>query len=125
MKRKSKKQETTQTSLFEEKPLTILSMMELLTSDEQKISLDDDDVDVNDSQYEPGREYAISYLQDRLGMSRVQVLITTNVLFHTAKHPGSSCDMDDLSSLMHIHPLRLMQLSNDFNQLETMGMLMM
>lgn len=121
MKRISKKQETVQTSLFDEKPLTILSMMELITSDEQKISLDGDDVAPTDTHSEPGLEYAISYLQDRLGMSRVQVLITTNVLFHTAKHPGSSCDMDDLSNLMHIHPLRLMQLSNDFNQLETMG----
>ena len=121
MKKKLTRKRSQQTALFDQTASTILSKMEFLTSHEHCVSLDGDDTECPDAALQEAYEAAISYLQERLSMSRVQVLILTNVLYYTAKHPSSPCDMDDISSLMHIHPLRLMQLSEEFNHLEAMG----
>ena len=61
---------------------TILSTMEFLTSDEQLRCSDDA------QQPDPMREAAITYLQERLNLSRIQVLILTAVLYYSAKHSG-------------------------------------
>ena len=95
---------------------TILSTMEFLTSDEQLNYSDDA------QQPDPVREAAITYLQERLKLSRIQVLILTSVLYHSVKYSGGrNCDMDDLASLLHVHPLRVLQLNNEFNTLDERG----
>ena len=95
---------------------TILSTMEFLTSDEQLNYSDDA------QQPDPVREAAITYLQERLNLSRIQVLILTFVLYHSVKYSGGrNCDMDDLANLFHVHPLRVLQLNNEFNTLDERG----
>ena len=95
---------------------TILSTMEFLTSDEQLNYSDDA------QQPDPVREAAITYLQERLNLSRIQVLILTFVLYHSVKYSGGrNCDMDDLANLLHVHPLRVLQLNNEFNTLDERG----
>lgn len=94
---------------------TILSTMEFLTSDEQLRSSDDA------QQPDPVREAAIAYLQERLNLSRIQVLILTAVLYYSAKHSGRKCDMDDLANLLHMHPLRVLQLREEFCALDELG----
>lgn len=94
---------------------TILSTMEFLTSDEQLRCSDDA------QQPDPVREAAIAYLQERLNLSRIQVLILTSVLYYSAKHSGRKCDMDDLANLLHMHPLRVLQLRDEFCVLDELG----
>lgn len=94
---------------------TILSTMEFLTSDEQLRCSDDA------QQPDPVREAAIAYLQERLNLSRIQVLILTAVLYYSAKHSGRKCDMDDLANLLHMHPLRVLQLREEFCALDELG----
>ena len=94
---------------------TILSTMEFLTSDEQLRCSDDA------QQPDPMREAAIAYLQERLNLSRIQVLILTSVLYYSAKHSGRKCNMDDLANLLHMHPLRVLQLRDEFCVLDELG----
>ena len=94
---------------------TILSTMEFLTSDEQLRCSDDA------QQPDPMREAAITYLQERLNLSRIQVLILTAVLYYSAKHSGRKCNMDDLANLLHMHPLRVLQLRDEFCVLDELG----
>ena len=94
---------------------TILSTMEFLTSDEQLRCSDDA------QQPDPVREAAIAYLQERLNLSRIQVLILTSVLYYSAKHSGRKCNMDDLANLLHMHPLRILQLRDEFCVLDELG----
>ena len=94
---------------------TILSTMEFLTSDEQLRCSDDAE------QPDPVREAAIAYLQERLNLSRIQVLILTSVLYYSAKHSGRKCNMDDLANLLHMHPLRVLQLRDEFCVLDELG----
>ena len=94
---------------------TILSTMEFLTSDEQLRCSDDA------QQPDPMCEEAIAYLQERLNLSRIQVLILTSVLYYSAKHSGRKCDMDDLANLLHMHPLRVLQLREEFCVLDELG----
>lgn len=94
---------------------TILSTMEFLTSDEQLRCSDDA------QQPDPVREAAIAYLQERLNLSRIQVLILTAVLYYSAKHSGRKCNMDDLANLLHMHPLRVLQLRDEFCALDELG----
>ena len=94
---------------------TILSTMEFLTSDEQLRCSDDAE------QPNPVREAAIAYLQERLNLSRIQVLILTAVLYYSAKHSGRKCNMDDLANLLHMHPLRVLQLRDEFCVLDELG----
>ena len=94
---------------------TILSTMEFLTSDEQLRCSDDA------QQPDPVREEAIAYLQERLKLSRIQVLILTSVLYYSAKHSGRKCNMDDLANLLHMHPLRVLQLRDEFCVLDELG----
>lgn len=94
---------------------TILSTMEFLTSDEQLRCSDDA------QQPDPVREAAIAYLQERLNLSRIQVLILTSVLYYSAKHSGRKCNMDDLANLLHMHPLRVLQFRDEFCVLDELG----
>ena len=94
---------------------TILSTMEFLTSDEQLRCSDDA------QQPDPVHEEAIAYLQERLNLSRIQVLILTAVLYYSAKHSGRKCNMDDLANLLHMHPLRVLQLRDEFCVLDELG----
>ena len=94
---------------------TILSTMEFLTSDEQLRCSNDAE------QPDPVREAAIAYLQERLNLSRIQVLILTAVLYYSAKHSGRKCNMDDLANLLHMHPLRVLQLRDEFCVLDELG----
>ena len=94
---------------------TILSTMEFLTSDEQLRCSDDA------QQPDLVREAAIAYLQERLNLARIQVLILTAVLYYSAKHSGRKCNMDDLANLLHMHPLRVLQLRDEFCVLDELG----
>ena len=103
------------TTTWEAVNATILSTMEFLTSDEQLRCSDDA------QQPDPVREAAIAYLQERLNLSRIQVLILTAVLYYSAKHSGRKCNMDDLANLLHMHPLRVLQLRDEFCALDELG----
>ena len=94
---------------------TILSTMEFLTSDEQLRCSDDA------QQPDPMCEEAIAYLQERLNLSRIQALILTAMLYYSAKHSGRKCNMDDLANLLHMHPLRVLQLRDEFCVLDELG----
>ncbi len=101
---------------------TILSTMEFLTANAENSSSDDEDsAEAESTQSATYREEAIKYLCERLSLPRVQTLLITYLLYHTAKHPRISCDIEDLSNMMRVHPLRMMQMTNDLAQLEDLG----
>lgn len=101
---------------------TILSTMEFLTTNAENPSSDDEDsAEADSTQSATNREEAIKYLCERLSLPRVQTLLITYLLYHTAKHPRISCDIEDLSNMMRVHPLRMMQMTNDLAQLEDLG----
>lgn len=101
---------------------TILSTMEFLTANAESPASDDEDGTETDSTpTAANREEAIEYLCQRLSLPRIQTLLVTYLLYHTARYPRVSCDMEDLSNMMRVHPLRMMQMNNDLAQLEDLG----
>lgn len=101
---------------------TILSTMEFLTANAENPSSDDEDsAEAAPTLSASYCEEAIKYLCERLSLPRVQTLLITYLLYHTAKHPRISCDIEDLSNMMRVHPLRMMQMTNDLAQLEDLG----
>lgn len=98
---------------------TILSTMQFLTSRDLLSCTDEPD----NYSTTPERESALTYLQDRLQLTRMQVRILTAILYYSAQHSGGRCDMDDLSDLLCMHPLRLLQLGSEFDYLDDMGYL--
>ena len=108
-----------QTATWSPTNATILSTMQFLTSRDLLSCSDEPD----SFQTTPEREAALAYLQDRLQLTRMQVRIVTAILYYSAQHSGRRCDMDDLSDLLCMHPLRLLQLGADFDILDEMGYL--
>ena len=101
---------------------TILSTMEFLTTNAETPSSDDEDgIDADSTPTAANREAAIEYLCHRLSLPRIQTLLVTYLLYHTARYPRVSCDIEDLSNMMRVHPLRMMQMNNDLAQLEDLG----
>lgn len=98
---------------------TILSTMQFLTSRDLLSCTDEPD----NYSTTPEREAALTYLQERLQLTRLQVRILTAILYYSAQHSGGRCDMDDLSDLLCMHPLRLLQLGAEFDYLDEMGYL--
>lgn len=109
--------QTNQKNTWSRNDATILSAMEFLTCKQQLAYSWDDP----HAPYVNLREDAITYLQERLNMTRLQVQIVTCILYHAARSSGQNCDMDDLAGLLHLHPLRIMRLIGEFDQLEKMG----
>lgn len=101
---------------------TILSTMEFLTTNAESPASDDEDgAETGSTPTAANREEAIEYLCQRLSLPRIQTLLVTYLLYHTARYPRVSCDMEDLSNMMRVHPLRMMQMNNDLAQLEDLG----
>lgn len=101
---------------------TILSTMEFLTTNAEAPSSDDEDgAEVDFTLSVTNREAAIDYLCERLSLPRIQTLLVTYLLYHTARYPRVSCDIEDLSNMMRVHPLRMMQMNDDLVQLENLG----
>ena len=101
---------------------TILSTMEFLTTNAESPASDDEDgAETDSTPTAANREEAIEYLCQRLSLPRIQTLLVTYLLYHTARYPRVSCDMEDLSNMMRVHPLRMMQMNNDLAQLEDLG----
>lgn len=101
---------------------TILSTMEFLTTNAESPASDDEDgAETDSTPTDANREEAIGYLCQRLSLPRIQTLLVTYLLYHTARYPRVSCDMEDLSNMMRVHPLRMMQMNNDLAQLEDLG----
>lgn len=101
---------------------TILSTMEFLTTNAESPASDDEDgAETDSTPTVANREEAIEYLCQRLSLPRIQTLLVTYLLYHTARYPRVSCDMEDLSNMMRVHPLRMMQMNNDLAQLEDLG----
>ena len=101
---------------------TILSTMEFLTTNAESPEFDDeDDTEADSTPTTANREEAIEYLCQRLSLPRIQTLLVTYLLYHTARYPRVSCDMEDLSNMMRVHPLRMMQMNKDLAQLEDLG----
>lgn len=99
---------------------TILSAMEYITQSCEAIPLTKEEWEVEDEE-SLSIDEAIAYLEDRLGLTRVQVLIVSYVFLYMAEHPNSMCDTEDLSRLMRINALRLLRLSPDIALLEEKG----
>lgn len=100
---------------------TILSAMEFITTYEP--SLLNDEVEIYEKEnLQMGVDSAYQFLQQKLAMDITRVKLITYILYHSAKH-SSACDYEDLSKMLNIHPLRMMQLSNDLYTLEEMGYL--
>lgn len=100
---------------------TILTAMEFITTYEP--SLLNDEVEIYEKEnLQMGVDSAYQFLQQKLAMDITRVKLITYILYHSAKH-SSACDYEDLSKMLNIHPLRMMQLSNDLYTLEEMGYL--
>lgn len=111
--------QTNQKPTWSRNNATILSTMQFLTSRDLLSCTDEPD----NYSTTPEREAALTYLQDRLQLTRMQVRILTAILYYSAQHSGGRCDMDDLSDLLCMHPLRLLQLGAEFDFLDEMGYL--
>ena len=96
---------------------TILSTMEFVTNDE-RINLDNPE---EVCAYTMAQEDAWLYLEQRLSMPRTLVQLVSYLMLHSAKHPSLICDSEDLAEMMHLHPLRMLQLVPELVQLEEMG----
>ena len=123
-KRSSKK---TTTALWNAESATILSTMEYLT---RTYSNPDDDFVTDIVVVKDGKRVrrtsdieAVRYLQDRLGLNPMQVQLLTCVFYHQAAHPNCICDIEDLSKMLKLHPLRTMQYKEELDKLEDFGYL--
>lgn len=94
---------------------TILSTMEFVTNNE---NIEDPDQLCT---YLAVQNQAWIYLEQRLSMSRMHAQLVSYLMLYSAKHPGMLCDSEDLADMMHLHPLRMLQLVPELNQLEEMG----
>ena len=65
---------------------------------------------------------ALLYLMRRLDMTSMQVYILACAIFH-GQASGQSCDADDLTEYMDIHPLKLFSQQADFDKLIELGYL--
>jgi hypothetical protein len=120
--KKSLRQPSRQLAPWSPEGATILSTMEFLTTNAETPSSDDEDgIDADSTPIAASREAAIEYLCHRLSLPRIQTLLVTYLLYHTARYPRVSCDIEDLSNMMRVHPLRMMQMNNDLAQLEDLG----
>ena len=111
--------QTNQKPTWSRNNATILSTMQFLTSRDLLSCTDEPD----NYSTTPERESALAYLQERLQLTRLQVRILTAILYYSAQHSGGRCDMDDLSDLLCMHPLRLLQLGAEFDYLDEIGYL--
>ena len=100
---------------------TILSAMEFITTYEPSL-LDEQEESLEKNNLQMGVDSAYQFLQQKLAMDSTQIRLITYILYHSAKH-SSACDNEDLSNMLKIHPLRMMQLTNDLYALEEMGYL--
>ena len=123
-KRSSKK---TTTALWNAESATILSTMEYLT---RTYANPDDDFVTDIVVVKDGKRVrrtsdieAVRYLQDRLGLNPMQVQLLTCVFYHQAAHPNCICDIEDLSKMLKLHPLRTMQYKEELDKLEDLGYL--
>lgn len=123
-KRSSKK---TTTALWNAESATILSTMEYLT---RTYANPDEDYVTEVVVVVEGKRVrrsldaeAIQYLGDRLGINAMQVQLLTCVFYHQAAHPNCVCDIEDLSKMLKLHPLRTMQYKEDLDKLEDLGYL--
>ena len=123
-KRSSKK---TTTALWNAESSTILSTMEYLT---RTYANPDDDFVTDIVVVKDGKRVrrtsdieAVRYLQDRLGLNPMQVQLLTCVFYHQAAHPNCICDIEDLSKMLKLHPLRTMQYKEELDKLEDFGYL--
>ena len=123
-KRSTKK---TSAALWNAESATILSTMEFLTRtyanpDEDYVTEVEVVVDGKRVRRSLDAE-AIQYLGDRLGINAMQVQLLTCVFYHQAAHPSCLCDLEDISRMLNLHPLRTMQYKEELDQLEDMGYL--
>ena len=123
-KRSSKK---TTTALWNAESATILSTMEYLT---RTYANPDDDFVTDIVVVKDGKRVrrtsdieAVRYLQDRLGLNPMQVQLLSCVFYHQAAHPNCICDIEDLSKMLKLHPLRTMQYKEELDKLEDFGYL--
>ena len=120
--KKSLRQPSRQLAPWSPEGATILSTMEFLTTNAESPASDDEDgAETGSTPTAANREEAIEYLCQRLSLPHIQTLLVTYLLYHTARYPRVSCDMEDLSNMMRVHPLRMMQMNNDLAQLEDLG----
>ena len=120
--KKSLRQPSRQLAPWSPEGATILSTMEFLTTNAESPASDDEDgAETDSTPTAANREAAIEYLCHRLSLPRIQTLLVTYLLYHTARYPRVSCDIEDLSNMMRVHPLRMMQMNNDLAQLEDLG----
>ena len=123
-KRSTKK---TSAALWNAESATILSTMEFLT---RTYANPDEDYVTEVVVVVDGKRVrrsldveAIQYLGDRLGINAMQVQLLTCVFYHQAAHPSCLCDLEDISRMLNLHPLRTMQYKEELDQLEDMGYL--
>lgn len=123
MKKIRRQSPTTQPSsftiqTFNPEKATILSAMELYTTNFHEMDISDKE---DLAQACHNQELALDYLQHRLSLPLVQTQLVTYILCHNAQHPCVVCDTEDLSTMMDMHPLRIMQMKEDLDSLENLG----
>lgn len=118
---------TTSTALWNAESATILLTMEFLT---RTYANPDEDYVTEVVVVVEGKRVrrsldaeAIQYLGDRLGINAMQVQLLTCVFYHQAAHPNCICDIEDLSKMLKLHPLRTMQYKEELDKLEDLGYL--
>ena len=124
---KKRSTKTTTTATWNAESATILSTMEFLT---RTYANPDDDFVTDIVVVKDGKRVrrsldaeAIQYLGDRLGINAMQVQLLTCVFYHQAAHPNCICDIEDLSKMLKLHPLRTMQYKEELDKLEDLGYL--
>ena len=124
---KKRSTKTTTTATWNAESATILSTMEFLT---RTYAYPNEDHVTEIVVVKDGKRVrrsldaeAIQYLGDRLGINPLQVQLLTCVFYHQAAHPNCVCDIEDLSKMLRLHPLRTMQYREELDKLEDMGYL--
>ena len=116
-KKKSTAPQLSSTITWTSENATLLSTMEFVTNNDLLDTEDADElVTILATQ-----ELAWQYLEQRLSMPRTLVQLVSYLMLYSAKHPGMLCDSEDLAEMMRLHPLRMLQLVPELNQLEEMG----
>ena len=116
-KKKSTAPQLSSTITWTSENATLLSTMEFVTNNDLLDTEDADElVTIRATQ-----ELAWQYLEQRLSMPRTLVQLVSYLMLYSAKHPGMLCDSEDLAEMMRLHPLRMLQLVPELNQLEEMG----
>ena len=120
---KKRSTKNTNSASWNAKSATILSTMEFLTRHFGHPMAEELEEPTSKKTRASSNEDAIQYLADRLQLTAIQVQLLTCVFYHQAAHPNCICDIEDLSKMLKLHPLRTLQYKEELEKLEEKGYL--